>query len=535
MQSPSQITLNAYRLEASSDAAQISVHDIGAFLRRYYVVILIVFACCVAGTYLTLSFLTEQYDTKASVIVKIGRENLDPPSTARNNVFSTGVRHEDVMSEIELIKSPALIEGVVRELGPETFKDHRVAPSGLFAKTKYYIKVALRFGKNQYKNLLYALSLKKRLGDEEAAVVELGGDLTATWQKDTDVIEIALRMPDPALSQRILNQLLNDYFVLRVEVRRGAGVDEFMLSESNKVKSQLAEAEAAEDTWKRSHDLSSVKDQRPLYLQQIRDLSAEHDQTLRDIQTAMRQLSSLTALLKSTPDDRKQSQQEVPNPVIETYRQRLTVLQSERAELLSKYNENSTVIANKNDEIERLKTLVRNEQSTQTSAVTFVANPVRQDLEKRQHEEEIAISGLGARSQAQVSQLNSLKLRMSSFDLADDHLRDLERNRELLETQYMSLAKRKGDADITGALDTNHISNVSLISPPWTDPEPAYPRKMLLMYVALGVGLVLGLGFALMLQYLNDDVRDVKDVQRLLGVPCLGIFGAVGETTEAIS
>lgn len=44
-----------------------------------------------------------------------------------------------------------------------------------------------------------------------------------------------------------------------------------------------------------------------------------------------------------------------------------------------------------------------------------------------------------------------------------------------------------------------------------------------------------GLGFALMLQYLNDDVREVKGGQRLLGVPYLGIFGAADETAEAIS
>jgi len=520
------------RMDAASERSQISLDDIVVFLRRYYAVILIVFACCVGATYLTLSFLTEQYDTKASIIVKIGRENLDPPSTARNNVFSTGVRHEDVMSEIELVKSPALLDQVVNELGVDAFKDHRVPPPGLIAKTKYYVKAVLRYGKTQYRNLLYLLSLQKRLDDKEAAVVELGNDLTATWQKDTDIFEVSLRMPDPALSQRVLSQLLHDYLLQRIDVRKGAGVGEFMEVESNKLQADLASAETTEDQWKAANDLSSVKDQRPLYLQQIRDLSVEHDQTLRDSQTAMKQRDSLQSLLKTTPENMKQSQQEVPSPVIESYRQRLTVLQAERAELLSKYNEGSTIIGNKNDEIERLKTLIRSEQGTQTSSVTFTANPVRQELEKKLHEAEIAISGLQARSQTQSTQLSALKGKMSAFDMADNHLRDLERNRELLETQYISLAKRKGDADVTGALDTSHISNVSVVTPPWTDPEPTYPRKMLLMYVSIGVGLVLGVALALLLHYLNDDVNDVKEVQGILGVPCFGVIGMpVGETS----
>jgi uncharacterized protein involved in exopolysaccharide biosynthesis len=521
-----QIAFQARPLEASSERSQISLEDVVAFLRRYHRLILLVFGFCVLATYVTLSLLTEQYDTTATVIVKMGRENLDPPSTARNSVFSTGVRHEDVMSEIELIKSPLLLQQVVDEIGPEAFKDHRVPPPGLIGKAKYYTKLVLRFGKQQYKNLLYALSLKRRLDDRDGAVVELVGDLSMTWQKDTDVFQVSLRMADPTLSKRILDQLLHDYLLLHTEIRRGHGVEEFMNSESTKLESNLVAAEEAEDKWKAAHDLSSVKDQRPLYLQTIRDLANEHDQTMRDIQTATRQLESLKELIRSTPENMKQSQQDVTSPVINSYRQRLTVLQAERAELLSKYKEGSTVIVNKNEEIDRLKGLIGGERDTETAAVTITANPVRQDLEKKLHETEIAISGLEARSTAQVGQLRDLQGKLSAFDTADSHLRDLQRNRELLEAQYVSVAKRKEDTELSGALDSSRISNVAIVAPPWTDPEPAYPRKMLLMYVSMGVGLVLGIALALLLNYLDDEVHSVSDVQNILGAPCFGSLPA---------
>ena len=75
-------------------------------------------------------------------------------------------------------------------------------------------------------------------------------------------------------------------------------------------------------------------------------------------------------------------------------------------------------------------------------------------------------------------------------------------------------------------LNSDHISNVDIISPPTTNPEPAYPRKMLLMYVSLGVGLVLGIALALLLHYLDDEVRQAEDVRGILGVPCLGVVPA---------
>jgi uncharacterized protein involved in exopolysaccharide biosynthesis len=512
--------------EAVPERTQISMDDIFTVLRRYWSTILIVFLCCVGGTYLTLSFLTEQYDTKALLIVKLGRENLDAPSDARNNVFSTGVRHEEVMSEIELMKSPTLIDEVVEELGPDAFKATRVVPPGFFAKIKFYVKAVVHWGKGEYKELLYALGLQKRLDDREAAINELTGDLSVTWQKDTDTFEVAIRMADPELSRRILNQLLADYFVRRIEVRRGAGVTEFMSGESRQLESELAKAEKEEDAWKAQQHLSSVKDEMPLYLQRVKDLASEHDQTIRDIQTAEKQRDSLVSLIKDAPVSERQSQQDVPNPVIENYRQRLTALQAERAELLGKYKEGSTVIANKDDEIGRLRALIGKEQGTQTSTVTTGLNPVRQELEKRLHETEIAISGLTARSETQRAQLADLQGQVQRFDTAGDHLHDLERTRDLLESQYVALAKRKADADVAGALDASHVSNVAVVSAPYTEPQPAAPKKMLLMYVAIGAGLILGIGLALLLNYLDDEVHQVQDVRGILGVPCFGVVPA---------
>lgn len=517
---------NAVTFSADSERVQISASNVIDLLHRYWAIICIVFVCCVGATYITLSFLTDQFDTKASVIVRLGRENLDAPSDARNSVFSTGVRHEEVMSEIEMVKSPALIEEVVDELGPDTFKPQRVAPPGLIPKVKFYLKAGLHWGKAQYKNLLYALGLQKELNDREAAVDELSRDLSVTWQKETDVFEVSLRMPDPVLGRRILVQLLSDYLLRRIDVRKGAGLNDFMRKESNKLQEDLARAEKEEDAWKSQQHVSSVKEELPLYLQRIRDLSSEHDQTIRDMQTAQKQRENLVNLMLEMPQDLRESQQDVPSPVVQTYRQHLSVLEAERAELLGKYKDTSVVVADKDEEIQRVKVLIANEQSTQTAAVTTTVNPVRQDIEKRLHEEEIAISGLSARSAAQLAQLGQLQGQLEHFDVAGNRLHDLERNRELLETQYLALAKRAEDADVDVALDSSHISNVSIISPPWIDPQPAYPRKMLLMYVSLGVGLVLGVALALFLNYLDDGVYRVEDARGILGVPCLGIIPA---------
>ena len=73
---PALVTPTVIMEELPSAAPQ----DIAVFLRRYAWVILSVMALTALGAYATLSLLTEQYDVQSELLVKIGRENLDPPA-----------------------------------------------------------------------------------------------------------------------------------------------------------------------------------------------------------------------------------------------------------------------------------------------------------------------------------------------------------------------------------------------------------------------------------------------------------------------
>src|SRR5690606_14384860 len=126
---------------------------------------------------------------------KIGRDITDPPAVVRNtNVFTSGLRREEVVSEIEFLKSPDLIGEVIQKIGVDSFKPVRQKPDSFFSAIKFYVKAVARFGKEQYKEALIALNLQKRLTDYEGALQEVSGSLAVTNVKDTDVISLTLRM-----------------------------------------------------------------------------------------------------------------------------------------------------------------------------------------------------------------------------------------------------------------------------------------------------------------------------------------------------
>src|SRR3954463_2006850 len=113
---------------------RITLDQVREFLPKYRWTIALVFVATVVSAYAALSLMTELYETRSAVIVRLGRENLDAPATAKNTVLSTGVRREDIGSEAQLLQSPELIARVVDTLGPDAFAPHRVVPASLIGK-----------------------------------------------------------------------------------------------------------------------------------------------------------------------------------------------------------------------------------------------------------------------------------------------------------------------------------------------------------------------------------------------------------------
>ena len=209
---------------------RITLAQIREFVPRYKWVIAGVFLFTTLSAYTALSLMTEVYEVHSALLVKLGRENLDGPVTARNGVLSTGVRREELGSEVEILRSSALFEQVVDDIGLEAFRVKRVPPPGVVARAKFYTKAGLRWAKRELQEGLIALDLKKRLSEREAAVALLTDDLTVVPQKEADVIGLDLRLADPALGVRIQETLIRKYLTHRVEVRRNRGVTLVMVT-----------------------------------------------------------------------------------------------------------------------------------------------------------------------------------------------------------------------------------------------------------------------------------------------------------------
>lgn len=79
-----------------------------------------------------------------------------------------------------------------------------------------------------------------------------------------------------------------------------------------------------------------------------------------------------------------------------------------------------------------------------------------------------------------------------------------------------------------------NVDNVSVLSRAILreNPEPASPNPVLNMAIAAIVGLMLGVGIAFLLEYLDTTIKNEQDIEEVLGIPVIGVISPISERAE---
>lgn len=75
------------------------------------------------------------------------------------------------------------------------------------------------------------------------------------------------------------------------------------------------------------------------------------------------------------------------------------------------------------------------------------------------------------------------------------------------------------------------LNNLSIIDQAIIPTAPVKPKKSLTLAVAAMLGLMLGLGFAFVLEYMDNTFKTKDDIERLLELPVLGLIPKIDQTS----
>jgi succinoglycan biosynthesis transport protein ExoP len=298
---------------------------------------------------------------------------------------------------------------------------------------------------------------------------------------------------NPKFVADYINSLVKAYIQETVSVKRKAssGASSFFSSEIQQYRDQFNKAEEALNAYKSSHAEVISNDEGSL-MREISDLSQKLD-TLRVKRVQLDELRSLSKR---------------GNPL----RDKLYSLQRKLSDLQVQYTDSYPEVIKTKEEIEEVNAQLR----SGAGAKVPVADP--REIGKL----DIELRGVNAEEASLRRLLASKQSLFYGIPAAKAKLAELERDRNAKQALYQELVDRQKKSEFTNEMEVQEKAmTFRVIEPAFPPTKPISPNRIRIMFLGILAGLGGGLGLVLLLDFMDNSVKDVSTL-KTLGLPILG-------------
>ena len=465
----------------------------------------------------------------------------DPAQTARSLVAPGRVSGIDIFvdpieSEIQVLRSTPIAAAVVDSLGlrlkpagrvrSDLFRDVRVAPdapegrfelvydaSGRSAELRTTDGTVVGTAGVGSRMETPSVGLLLEPAPEEArtyavdlvstgvAAGEIQENLSATPRASTNLIDVYFISPDRVIAPLVLNLVgseLRQRGAERVARRATADID-FVEQRLDSARGQLARSAASIRAFKQSPGYTNLSTQEQqlvtrvqLLDEQMRSLD-ERRSALTDVETELRGKGPAEADLAAVIA-------KLPEGVSPEVRRLTEQIQTKRTELRSLLTEEQLAAGH--------------------PRVRFVQSEMASLGEQLLEAVQASIRVLADQITEQAAEGSRIRQARQQFPDLQNQLQALEEQRTLDQETFAFLQSQLYQAQITRAAIGPYVEIID----PASGATPIDPRGRMNVVLGALLGVILGVGAAFFLEYLDRTVRTSSDIETLLGIPVLGII-----------
>ena len=180
-------------------------------------------------------------------------------------------------------------------------------------------------------------------------------------------------------------------------------------------------------------------------------------------------------------------------------REQFFVLQMRQKEAQAKFTEAHPKMREMHEQVATARAVLDAEERNRKQ-VTKEPGRLYQQAEMTLLNEEPALASLEAQAAQLREQLGGVRRELAALNEHEMRVTALQREVNLLETDYRKYSANMEQARIDQQLEADHISNVGVVQPPSYEPRPIRPRKMINLLLGIGAGLFGGLALPLVVE-----------------------------------
>ncbi|HXO43283.1 MAG TPA: polysaccharide biosynthesis tyrosine autokinase [Thermoanaerobaculia bacterium] len=493
MKSPSPATvpdeLDLLPVDAESE---FNLAEYLAMVRRHWKLVAAAALVCMAAGAIHYAITPKAYMSTATI--QIERRTLAPTLSSQAPWLESYFDAEYYPTEYKLLESRGLAERVVKRL--DLLSDPAFNPGA---------------GRNASR----AATAEDDLAALGGLADRLRGGLAVEPVRNTQLVEITYRAPSPAFAARAANGFADAFIDMGIEYRfTSAGkTSTFLNSQIETLKKQIDDKEAKLQAFSRRTDIVTMEPSSNVTLQRLQALNSSYIEAKN---ARIDKESTYKGLLTSPPEAIADSLQ--PG-VIGNLRSEELKLERDYESQLKIYKPEWPAMVTLKGEIERTK--------------QHIATVVREAVDTARKSANASYTTALRQEQAIEFEINKLKSQaMDQNSKAAEFQNlgvDIKSSRELLD----KLMREQQENEVQARLQDTRDSNVHVVDRAMVPGGAFYPSLRKDSTYGLLFGLLLGVGTALLIEFLDRTVKTAEEVERRLGLPTLAVIQDIADAGRA--
>jgi polysaccharide biosynthesis transport protein len=364
--------------------------------------------------------------------------------------------------------------------------------------------------------------------------------LSVTNAKETDIIKLAYKSTNPQLAMTVVNQLIDLYRERNLSSTRSqaSAARKFIESQLPAAENDVKRYELAIRNFKEKSKVISLSDEAKISVENIGDIQKSLTSVEGQLADAQARSQSLRTQLGVSPAQGLAVNAVSQSPAVQ--------------KALTEKQENARKLTTLSTELQPSHPTIQNLQKRQTALDSFLKDQVGQVVgqsttnsslktiqsgETQQKLTETLIQTETQRIglQDQVDLLRNAQVtyrdRLIVLPRLEQIQRELERKLKVAQNTYEALLKKLQEVRIA---ENQNIGNIETVAQAILPDKPVSPKILLNLAIGTVMGLLLGIGTALLLESLDNSIKTVKEAQAVFDLTVLGTIPAL-ESTEKVN
>lgn len=349
-------------------------------------------------------------------------------------------------------------------------------------------------------------------------------DLGVNPVRDSDVIEVSLDNPDPAVAAASLTEYVNLFVDRETKLYRNIAFG-LMSEQAEQARRRLRQSQAALDAFLGKFGISSLEDERTALLKLQMDTRSALGEQQAKLGEGQGRRTAVSASLATLKPQIELSDENDRYKAVDDARTRLADLVARRAELHN-YQPNSQTLRAFDAQIDSAQKELGAATAVSAARVRMGPNPVYQQAQTDLIKAEQDINSARGAIIPLQDQLRKIDERLGELSSREAEYHTLTLQQQTDEESYRTFLQRRDDARVADALNQQKINGIAVLQSATVPVTPVRPRVGLVLGLAFVLGSVVGVAACFILETVDETFSRPLQVEPVLGLPVLAAFSA---------